>query len=76
MGSFIHLIVENSRTSALTALKIISTERFDLRDFELLKSFRKKNENPKRKVELTALGPSELSLKKENVVVFPWESMA
>ena len=69
-GSLIDFIEEND--DQLTALKLISKEQFDSRDFAILIALRNKHS----KVKLKALGPAAMKLEAEKIEVLPWESVA
>ncbi|MBI4403326.1 MAG: hypothetical protein HY537_04155, partial [Deltaproteobacteria bacterium] len=62
------LITEGAQT---TAIRILAEERFDLRNIAILLALRDKFPTMKTIV----LGPERLSLRKEKVEIYPWESM-
>jgi hypothetical protein len=70
-GRFIHLVIERGRE--LSLIKLLSDEKFQERDVEILKAYRLKHHdlNPK----LLALGAQRLSIKSQNIEIYPWESL-
>lgn len=72
-GSVIHLVLENKTN--LTPLKIIDTERWDARDYEILKSFEKKA-GTTQSISLLALASETMRLKKPKIDVYPFEALA
>ena len=56
----------------ITAVKILSEEKIDLRELMGLIAWRKKNP----RVELFALGAQRVTLKKEKIEIYPWEAVA
>ena len=73
-GRVLHLIIENQKE--MGALKILSTERWDKRDLELLKSFEKKVGQTRLRARLTVLGNERISLRKERIEMYPYEALA
>lgn len=69
-GSMVDIV--EYEQNKISAIKVIDTEKFDLRDFAVLFALRKKLP----KIEIKALAPTSLNLKKEKLVVFPWESVS
>ncbi len=70
-GKIIHLVIESG--SKLSLIKILSQEKFKDKDFEILRAYRLKF--PKLSPQLFALGGQRLSLTKDKIEVYPWESM-
>ena len=62
----------------MTAIKLLDSEKWDLREFEILRAFREKAslKLPAEKVYTFALGPQSASLRKERIEVLPYESLA
>jgi len=73
-GSMIHLVLEND--AQLVPIKILPTEKWDKRDYEILKAFEHKATLEKKKIVLTALGSTHLRMKNPKVEVFPYEALA
>lgn len=70
-GRFIHFILESAKKTQ--AIKLVSEERIDKRDLEILKAFREKN--PELKADLIALGSAHFVDKKNKIEIFPWEGI-
>jgi len=62
------LITVGAKTSAI---KIMPTEKIDLREVAALTSLRKKHPG----IHTIAYGPARFSLNKEKVEIYPWESL-
>lgn len=76
-GSTLQWILQDKKNPKnLTAVRLVSTERFDLRDTELLKSFYSKMASQGIKPRLILLAPHEMALGIPDVEVLPWESAA
>lgn len=73
-GSFIHLVLENKKI--ISPIKIIETEKWDARDYEILKAFERKAVAERKRIELLAFGSSRTHLKKPKIEIYPWESLA
>ncbi len=73
-GSFIHLVLENKKD--LCPIKIIDTEKWDSRDYEILKAFEKKAALESKKTSLLALASGRLRLKNPKIEIYPYEAMA
>lgn len=71
-GSPVHFIIENPHEMA--AIKILPSEKLDLRELEILKSLQKKISG--KKIFCYALGGERFSLKKEKIEIYPWEAIA
>ncbi len=75
-GSLLHWIVQNRKQPRhLHALRLVSRERFDQRDTELLKAFEKRQQTDGVTTTLTLLGPNLKPLRLEKVEAVPWESV-
>lgn len=74
-GKFLHLILENLRLKQVVAIKIISTEKTDLRELEILKSFQKRIESQFKKIRLLTFGPASYGKWDGSIEMFPWESL-
>ncbi len=74
-GKFIHLILENLRKKEITALKLLSSEKMDLREFEILKAFEKRVKGQCDQLQLIALGPSPYGKWEDSIEGYPWESV-
>ncbi len=72
-GGIIDLVVEPT-PHKLLAIKILSTESYDLRDFEILKAFKRKNEK-QNKVDLFALSPVQTQEDIDGIKIYPWEAV-
>lgn len=70
-GGKIHFIIED--TSQMAAIKILDQESLDLREVEILKAFQKRK--MAKPLHCYALCGARFSLKKENIEIFPWESV-
>ena len=70
-GRIVHLLIEDGKKLAL--LKILSEERFNEKDLEILKAFRKKHSALKPM--LYALGAQRVSLSNDKVEIYPWEAI-
>lgn len=68
-GNIIHLVLQEKEN--IFAIKILAEERIDLRELMGLMAWKKKNKN----VSLYALGPQRVTLKKEKIEIYPWESV-
>ncbi len=76
-GSLLHWVVQNRKQPRQRqAIRLISKERFDQRDTELLKSFQKRQQSDGVTTTLTLLGPNLKPLRLESVDVLPWEFVA
>ncbi len=74
-GGIIDLVVED-KARQVWALKIISEEGYDQRDFEILRAFETKAKASGLKVQgLYALAPTREATTLNCVQVFPWESI-
>lgn len=74
-GSTIDLVVEKIIGHAsVTAIKIISREKFDRRDFEVLKAFQRKCEKNSIAVKLAAFGPISTRIE-PGLEMHPWEAL-
>lgn len=73
-GSLIHLVLENE--TRLVPIKILPTEKWDKRDYEILKAFECKAAPLKKRIAMTALGSSYLRMKNPKVEIFPYEALA
>lgn len=73
-GSMIHLVLENNKN--ISPIKIIDTEKWDSRDYEILKAFDKKAQREGKKISLLALASSTLSLKNPKIEIYPFEALA
>lgn len=69
-GGIVHLTVQEKQK--IFAFKILAEERIDMRELSALMAWKKKNP----KVSLFALGSQRISLKKEKIEIYPWESLA
>lgn len=76
-GSLIHLIVDEKDGSKNgqkgSALKLLTEEKVDERELEILRAFQKKS-YPGRT--LTALGSLRASIKSSKIEVYPWMALA
>lgn len=54
-----------------TAIKIMPTEKIDLREIAVLTAFQKKYPD----ITTLAFGPERFSLKKDKIEIYPWESL-
>jgi predicted AAA+ superfamily ATPase len=70
-GSKIHLIVESGKKIA--ALKVLSEEKLNEKELEILKAFRTKNSIAKPL--LYALGAHRVSDTKNKIEIYPWEAI-
>jgi hypothetical protein len=80
-GSILHLVIEEFKVESgkrqhLTAIKIFDSEKWDIRDCELLKAFREKSEKENYLVTTLGFGPSEMTLRSEKIEIYPFESLA
>lgn len=75
-GKFIHLVVENLKQKQITALKIFSTERVDLREFEILKAFKERVQSQYQETSLNAWGPFSKDRWENKIDIHAWESLA
>lgn len=69
-GAIVELLEE--RAGKVSALKLLSEERFDIRQLSLLRSVGQKIKNSK----CFALGATRASLKDEKIEIYPWESVS
>lgn len=67
----IHLLIERGRELPLT--KLLSEERFQERDLEILRAYRSKHDELTPK--LFAIGAQRLTLKDQKIEIYPWESL-
>ena len=74
-GKFIHLVAENLRLRELTVIKILSCEKMDLREIEILKAFRRRIQPEFKKVRLIAWGPMPHGEWDDSIETYPWESL-
>jgi hypothetical protein len=74
-GKFIHLITENLRQREISALKILSTEKLDMREFEILSAFENRVQSEFGLVRKIAWGPLDYGDFKNGVISYPWESL-
>ena len=74
-GKFLHLVAENLKEKKISALKIISTEQFDARDFEILKAFYTRTVQHYKKVSLVGWGPMSHGSWDGIIDLFPWEAV-
>lgn len=72
-GSVIHLVLEDKKN--ISPIKIIDTENWDSRDYELLKAFEKKAKNEKKKISLFALASGRLILRNPRIDIYPFEAL-
>lgn len=71
-GSIIDLVIVNTRTQKISAaIKTIATEKFDRREFEILKAFGKKVKDHQPKL----IGFGSTHYKEKEFQMFPWESL-
>ena len=56
----------------VSCLKLLNTEKFDIRQLSLLKSIKQKH----KKVDCYALAATRMSLKDDQVEISPWECLA
>jgi len=70
-GGIVHLLEENVKV--MSALKLLSTEKFSSLDLRILTALRAKS---KSEINLFAAGSTKLSLKEDKIEIYPWESLA
>jgi uncharacterized protein len=68
-GARVHLLVTVG--SVTTAIKIMPTEKVDLREIAALAAIKKKFPG----IRTIAYGPERFSMKKEKIEIFPWEAL-
>ena len=72
-GSLIHFVFE-LESGSLSALKLISEESFDLRNFEILTAFAKKAKTAKFDTKLSASCANDGKIKERDIVFSSWEA--
>ena len=75
-GSVVHFLISTRKEPNLVrAIKIIPTEKLDLREIAVLEAFRIKGSRAGIRLELFGLGSAHFHLKREKVRIYPWESI-
>ncbi len=74
-GSIIHLIEEVPAKNIISAIKILPDEKYDLRNFEILKAFEIKNKNSFKKIDLRCLAHQDGMDKNAHIKIHRFEAM-
>jgi len=74
-GSLVHLLEEQPAKKSVSLLKILPDEKFDLRDFEILKAYKVKNKPLFKHIDTRCLGHQSLDLKNEKIRIHSFETM-
>jgi predicted AAA+ superfamily ATPase len=73
-GSRIHLLVEDRTSKQLAAVKLLSEEKTNTKDLEILRALNKKKPTG-FEVSLSALGSGRFSFPADKIELYPWEAV-